>query len=47
MIGYCPQTDPLFDEFTGKEVLKIFGLLNGIKRKDIEIMVDDWISIFG
>ncbi|XP_065212724.1 ATP-binding cassette sub-family A member 17-like [Planococcus citri] len=46
MIGYCPQTSPLFDEFTGKEMLEIFGLLSGIRKKDIETITDKWISDF-
>ncbi|BAO49385.1 putative ATP-binding cassette transporter [Alphaentomopoxvirus acuprea] len=29
-IGYCPQQDSLIDEFTGKELLYLYGKLRGI-----------------
>lgn len=34
-IGYCPQFDALFDDLTGRETLKIFALLRGIPRNEI------------
>lgn len=34
-IGYCPQFDALLDELTGRETLRIFALLRGIPKKDI------------
>ena len=34
-IGYCPQFDALFDDFTGRETLKIFALLRGVPRHEI------------
>jgi ABC-type glutathione transport system ATPase component len=34
-IGYCPQFDALLDDLTGRETLRIFALLRGIPRQDI------------
>lgn len=34
-IGYCPQFDALLDELTGRETLRIFALLKGIPRNEI------------
>lgn len=35
-IGYCPQFDALYPDFTGKETLLIFCLLKGYRWKDCE-----------
>lgn len=35
-IGYCPQYDALLDELTGRETLRLYCLLRGIPRQDIE-----------
>ncbi|XP_055623836.1 phospholipid-transporting ATPase ABCA3-like [Toxorhynchites rutilus septentrionalis] len=34
-IGYCPQFDALLDNLTGRETLKIYALLRGIREADI------------
>lgn len=34
-IGYCPQFDALIDDLTGRETLRIFALLRGIPRNEI------------
>ncbi|KAL1375767.1 hypothetical protein pipiens_017298 [Culex pipiens pipiens] len=35
-IGYCPQFDALLGNLTGRETLKIFALLRGVSRDDIQ-----------
>lgn len=35
-IGYCPQFDALLTDLTGRETLKIFALLRGIPKNEIE-----------
>ncbi|XP_055599073.1 phospholipid-transporting ATPase ABCA3-like isoform X2 [Uranotaenia lowii] len=34
-IGYCPQFDAMLEDLTGRETLKIFGLLRGIPSNQI------------
>lgn len=34
-VGYCPQMNPLIDELTGRETLKIFCLIGGIAKASI------------
>ncbi|XP_055602215.1 phospholipid-transporting ATPase ABCA1-like [Uranotaenia lowii] len=34
-IGYCPQFNALLDDLTGRETLKLYGLLRGIPPDDI------------
>lgn len=34
-IGYCPQFDAIIDDLTGRETLRIFALLRGVKREEI------------
>ncbi|XP_055623835.1 phospholipid-transporting ATPase ABCA3-like [Toxorhynchites rutilus septentrionalis] len=34
-IGYCPQFDALLEDLTGRETLKIFGLLRGVKSLEL------------
>ncbi|XP_062556230.1 phospholipid-transporting ATPase ABCA3-like [Armigeres subalbatus] len=36
MIGYCPQFDALFEDLTGRECLRIFGLLRGVPNTLIQ-----------
>ncbi|XP_065074349.1 phospholipid-transporting ATPase ABCA3-like [Ochlerotatus camptorhynchus] len=35
-IGYCPQFDALLEDLTGRETLKIFGLLRGVPNSCIK-----------
>lgn len=46
MIGYCPETSPLLDKFTGKEMLTLIASLNG-SRSDVEKFVSEWIIASG
>ncbi|XP_029725473.2 phospholipid-transporting ATPase ABCA3 isoform X1 [Aedes albopictus] len=34
-IGYCPQFDALLDDLTGRETLKIYALLRGVRREEV------------
>ncbi|XP_039428807.1 phospholipid-transporting ATPase ABCA3-like [Culex pipiens pallens] len=34
-IGYCPQFDALLDDLTGRETLRIYALLRGVRAEDI------------
>ncbi|XP_065212709.1 phospholipid-transporting ATPase ABCA3-like [Planococcus citri] len=43
-IGYCPQTNPLMDELTGREMLALIASLRGISGYDSEVLIDQWIS---
>lgn len=38
-IGYCPQFDALMFDITGREILKIFSLIRGIPRNEIDHIV--------
>uniref|UniRef100_A0A8D8MPF5 ATP-binding cassette sub-family A member 3 n=2 Tax=Culex pipiens TaxID=7175 RepID=A0A8D8MPF5_CULPI len=35
-IGYCPQFDALLGKLTGRETLKIYALLRGVRERDIQ-----------
>jgi ATP-binding cassette, subfamily A (ABC1), member 3 len=34
-IGYCPQFDALLEDMTGRETLRIFSLLKGVPKDEI------------
>ncbi|XP_062542051.1 phospholipid-transporting ATPase ABCA3-like [Armigeres subalbatus] len=34
-IGYCPQFDALHEDLTGRETLKIYALLRGVRRENV------------
>ncbi|XP_058124968.1 phospholipid-transporting ATPase ABCA3-like [Anopheles ziemanni] len=36
LIGYCPQFDALLEDLTGRETLRIFALLRGVREKEIK-----------
>lgn len=38
-IGYCPQFDALLFEISGRECLKIFSLIRGIPRDEIDEII--------
>lgn len=38
-IGYCPQFDALFFDISGRESLKIFSLIRGIPRNEIDKII--------
>ena len=43
-IGYCPQFDNCIPELTGRETLKIFALIRGIKIDEITEMINQMAS---
>ncbi|CAG9810455.1 unnamed protein product [Chironomus riparius] len=43
-IGYCPQFDNCIPELTGRETLKIFALIRGIKMDEITEMINQIAS---
>ncbi|XP_017869309.1 PREDICTED: ATP-binding cassette sub-family A member 3 [Drosophila arizonae] len=46
-IGYCPQFDAVLENLSGRELLKIFCLLRGIRRKNIKPLSEDLAMSFG
>lgn len=46
-IGYCPQFDAVLENLSGRELLKIFCLLRGIRRKNIKSLSEDLAMSFG
>uniref|UniRef100_A0A1B0G2X8 ABC transporter domain-containing protein n=1 Tax=Glossina morsitans morsitans TaxID=37546 RepID=A0A1B0G2X8_GLOMM len=46
-IGYCPQFDALLDDLTGRETLKIFCLIRGIRKESIDQLSEDLAKSFG
>ncbi|XP_032295539.1 phospholipid-transporting ATPase ABCA3 isoform X3 [Drosophila virilis] len=46
-IGYCPQFDALLDNLTGRENLKIFCLLRGVRPANIKSISEDLGKTFG
>ncbi|CAD5111485.1 DgyrCDS794 [Dimorphilus gyrociliatus] len=43
-VGYCPQFDALIDQLTVKETLYMYARIRGIKREDMQSVVDDLID---
>ena len=39
IVGYCPQFDALMFEISGREILKIFSLIRGIPRDEIDNII--------
>ncbi|KAH8261715.1 hypothetical protein KR044_002735 [Drosophila immigrans] len=46
-IGYCPQFDALFDDLTGREVLRIYCLLRGIEKSSIKRITEELAKALG
>ncbi|XP_037883728.1 phospholipid-transporting ATPase ABCA1 isoform X1 [Glossina fuscipes] len=46
-IGYCPQFDALLDDLTGRETLKIFCLIRGIRKENIDELSEELAKSFG
>lgn len=46
-VGYCPQFDALLPDLTGRETMKIFCLLRGIPRSEIEEIIATFAKEFG
>lgn len=41
IIGYVPQQQRMYEEFTGKQYLGYFAALKGVKGKDVKKRIDD------
>jgi ABC-type multidrug transport system ATPase subunit len=39
LMGYCPQSDALFDNLTGAEVLTYYAALNGVPTEALQVRV--------
>jgi len=39
-LGYCPQFDALIDELTGRETIRLFARLRGVREEEIDVLVD-------
>ena len=39
-IGYCPQTDPIFDNLTVKEHLEFYGSIKGMSAEMMASQID-------
>uniref|UniRef100_A0A1A9X391 ABC transporter domain-containing protein n=1 Tax=Glossina brevipalpis TaxID=37001 RepID=A0A1A9X391_9MUSC len=46
-IGYCPQFDALLDDLTGRETLKIFCLIRGVREESIDHLSEELAKSFG
>lgn len=46
-IGYCPQFDALMFDISGRENLKIFSLMRGIPRNEIDGIIEKISKEFG
>ena len=47
LIGYCPQFDAVLPELTGRQTLKIFSLIRGIPRREINENINRLANEFG
>ena len=43
-IGYCPQTNPIFDQMTVEEHLNYYGQIKGIPKSNLKELVDEVIN---
>ncbi|XP_017058999.1 phospholipid-transporting ATPase ABCA3 [Drosophila ficusphila] len=46
-IGYCPQFDALFEDLTGRQTLRIYCLLRGIRRRLVRDIIWEISKSFG
>jgi len=46
-LGYCSQTDTMFDNFTGTQMLDLMGKLKGIPLSQLDTHVKQWLQVFG
>eukprot|EP01084_Bolivina_argentea_P100177 179935_1 len=44
MIGFCPQFDAVFDLLTAKEHLTIYGMIKGLRRREVEEEANELIT---
>ena len=45
LIGYCPQSDAIFDYLTVFENLKFYGLIKGAKKKYLSLIINSLIDL--
>ncbi|XP_071796832.1 phospholipid-transporting ATPase ABCA3-like [Asterias amurensis] len=45
-IGYCPQFDALIDQMTGRETLRLYARLRGMKEAVIDMKVNELLLMF-
>ncbi|KAK9497170.1 hypothetical protein O3M35_004538 [Rhynocoris fuscipes] len=43
--GYCPQSNALLGDLTGRETLKLFANLHGIPKNEVDSFVNKWINL--
>lgn len=46
-IGYCPQSDGLLDELTGRQTLRMFCALRGVRRADVRRLTNGLATELG
>ena len=46
-IGYCPQMNSLFDNFTGIEMMRLMGKLKGVPSSLLATHVKKWLQVLG
>ena len=44
-LGYCPQTNCIYEKLTGREMIAFFAALRGISSDSLDAYVDAWISM--
>lgn len=44
-IGYCPETDALYETMTGRDFLRLMGRLSDIPRTQVEERVDEALAL--
>lgn len=43
-IGYCPQLNAFFKEFTGSEIMELFSRLRGVHPSDIQELIQHFAT---
>jgi ABC-type multidrug transport system ATPase subunit len=46
-VGYCPQTDPLFDLLTAREHLQLYARVRGVSESDLNGVVEPLLTQLG
>eukprot|EP01135_Chromosphaera_perkinsii_P011449 Nk52_evm25s2402 gene=Nk52_evmTU25s2402 len=46
-VGYCPQFDALIETLTGRELLKLYGRMRGIKGESLNYVVNETLEHMG
>ena len=44
-IGVCPQHDALLEHLTGREHLKLYGLLKGVATEIVDVVVKELLEL--